>query len=56
MNKEKNMIRARQAGFTLLEILLVVIIIGMLVGVAVVRLGGTGAQAKITTTRHQIAE
>ena len=46
--------RARNAGFTLLEILLVVIIIGMLVGVAVVKLGGKGAEAKITVTRRQI--
>jgi general secretion pathway protein G len=43
-----------RSGFTLLEILLVVIIIGMLVGVAVVKLGGKGAQAKEVTTRRQI--
>jgi general secretion pathway protein G len=43
-----------QAGFTLLEILLVVIIIGMLVGVAVVKLGGKGAEAKVITTKRQI--
>jgi general secretion pathway protein G len=46
--------KARNAGFTLLEILLVVIIIGMLVGVAAVKLGGKGAQAKEVTTRRQI--
>lgn len=46
--------RNLRAGFTLLEILLVVIIIGMLVGVAVVKLGGKGAQAKEVTTRRQI--
>jgi len=43
-----------RAGFTLLEILLVVIIIGMLVGVAVVKLGGKAAEAKITAARDQI--
>jgi general secretion pathway protein G len=42
------------AGFTLLEILLVVIIIGMLVGVAVVKLSGQGAKAKDVTCRRQI--
>ncbi|MEI8314339.1 MAG: type II secretion system major pseudopilin GspG [Verrucomicrobiota bacterium] len=43
-----------RAGFTLLEILLVVIIIGMLVGVAVVRLGGKAKEAQITAARDQI--
>jgi len=46
--------RNLQGGFTLLEILLVVIIIGMLVGVAVVKLGGVSKEAKMTTTRRQI--
>jgi general secretion pathway protein G len=46
--------RNLQGGFTLLEILLVVIIIGMLVGVAVVKLGGVSAEAKKTTARRQI--
>lgn len=43
-----------RSGFTLLEILLVVIIIGMLVGVAVVKLGGQGAKAKEVTCKRQI--
>jgi general secretion pathway protein G len=46
--------RRRQAGFTLLEILLVVIIIGLLVGVAVVKLGGKTKEAQITASRDQI--
>ena len=51
MNKTKLHSRA---GFTLLEILLVVIIIGMLVGVAVVKLAGSSAKAKDVSTRSQI--
>jgi general secretion pathway protein G len=45
---------ATQAGFTLLEILLVVIIISMLVGVAVVNLVPKVQESKITATRDQI--
>ncbi len=41
-------------GFTLLEILLVVVIIGFLVSVAVVRLSGQSQKAKLVTTQHQI--
>ena|SRR5579871_3688025 len=46
--------RNSKAGFTLLEILLVVIIIGMLVGVAIVNLGGKVQESKITATKDQI--
>ena len=41
-------------GFTLLEILLVVVIIGMLVSVAVVRLSGSSQKARLVATQHQI--
>lgn len=46
--------RNTQGGFTLLEILLVVVIIGMLVGVAVVKLGGKVGEANDTTAKDQI--
>ena len=51
MNKTK---RFGQAGFTLLEIMLVVVIIGMLVGVASWKLTGKIGQAKDVTTRQQM--
>ncbi len=43
-----------EAAFTLLEILLVVVIIGMLVGVAAVKIGGKSKEAKIVATQRQI--
>lgn len=43
-----------QSGFTLLEIMLVVVIIGMLITVAVVRLGGQTEKARLVTAKHQI--
>ena len=51
MNRNRH---SSQAGFTLLEILLVVVIIGLLVGVAVVRLGSRSGEAKVIATRDQI--
>ena len=44
-----------QAGFTLLEILLVVVIIGMLVGVAAVKLGPKAQEAKKIGAQQQIS-
>lgn len=41
-------------AFTLLEILLVVVIIGLLVGVAVVRLGARSGEAKKVAAQRQI--
>jgi general secretion pathway protein G len=51
MNKIKLISRR---GFTLLEILLVVVIIGFLVSVAVVKLSGQSAKAKVVATQNQI--
>jgi general secretion pathway protein G len=52
----KRRIYATQSGFTLLEILLVVVIIGMLVGIAAVKLGPQSAKAKVVTTQGQISQ
>jgi general secretion pathway protein G len=46
--------RSTEAGFTLLEILLVVIIISMLVGVAVVNLAPKIGESKVTAAKDQI--
>ena len=48
-----NRLGSRNA-FTLLEIMLVVVIIGMLITVAVVRLSGQSEKARLVATRHQI--
>jgi len=50
----KNNRRSAAAGFTLLEILLVVIIISMLVGVAVVNLAPKIGESKKTAAQDQI--
>lgn len=49
-----NMKRRKAAGFTLIEVLLVVVIIGILVGVAIPRLGGRVRQAEISRAKADI--
>jgi general secretion pathway protein G len=44
-----------KAGFTLVEILLVMVIIGVLAGVVVVQFGGRSTEARINATRSSIA-
>lgn len=43
-----------RSGFTLLEIMLVVVIIGMLITVAVVKLSGQSEKARLVATRSQL--
>jgi polyribonucleotide nucleotidyltransferase len=46
--------RPRVAGFTLLEIMLVVVIIGMLVGIAAVKIGGQSEKARQVAVRRAL--
>lgn len=52
MNRQR---RKGKQGFTLIEIMLVVVIIGILVGVAVPRFAKRGEQARVAAARQGIA-
>jgi prepilin-type N-terminal cleavage/methylation domain len=52
---KKNEKHARQAGFTLVELLLVVAILGVLAGVAMFSTKGLSTEARINATRASIA-
>ena len=52
--KEKTLMNRRKSGFTLIEILLVVVIIGILAGIGIPALGGKSEKAKIAQAQGNI--
>ncbi len=54
MSEKKRDIKSAQAGFTLIEILLVVVIIGILAAVAVPKFSGRIGQSKVSACRASL--
>jgi len=54
MKRQKQMPQRRATGYTLMELLIVIMIIGVLMGVAVVNLGGQPDEARQTAAREEI--
>ncbi|MFN3167805.1 MAG: type II secretion system major pseudopilin GspG [Phycisphaeraceae bacterium] len=55
MNTPRIKQRKRSAGFSILELLLVLVILGILAGIVGVRFAGQSGKAKVTATKTQLS-